>query len=133
MFFLFSALSSAQFENSYLNYTIDDGLPSNETYTSILDNEGYLWIGTDKGIAKFDGIEFTVYDEDDGLEDLVVFQAYKDSKGVLWFGTMSGRLFYLEDNRFKEYKYNDLIVEAFDSRAFYQSFEIEDNHLVIIS
>lgn len=39
---------SLHFSFEFLNYTMDDGLPSNETYSMVQDDEGYLWISTDK-------------------------------------------------------------------------------------
>jgi ligand-binding sensor domain-containing protein len=42
------------------NYTIKDGLISNSILSVFCDNMGNLWIGTDKGVSKYDGKSFTV-------------------------------------------------------------------------
>jgi hypothetical protein len=65
----------------FRQYTTDDGLPSSETYIIVEDRSGYIWIGTDNGVARFDGYEFEVFDADDGLEDMVVFGIAEDDDG----------------------------------------------------
>ncbi len=83
---------------SFINYAIEDGLPSNETYCSFQDNEGYIWIGTDRGVARFDGYEFEVFTTEDGLPGNTVFRFYQDHKDRIWFLTFNGNLgFYFHD------------------------------------
>jgi len=58
------------FSQSYTkNYTSNDGLPSNNVYEVIQDNDGFIWIGTDAGLSKFDGYRFENYTLNDGLGD----------------------------------------------------------------
>ena len=52
--------SQAQ-SRSIKHYTTADGLPGNVTYKLAQDEEGYLWISTDNGICRFDGLEFKTY------------------------------------------------------------------------
>ena len=59
---------------------LNDGLPSNEVYFTHFDNNGDLWICTDRGLARYDGISVKNFDEGDGLADNVVFQIYEDYK-----------------------------------------------------
>lgn len=70
-----------------------------------------MWFGTDNGVARFDGYEFTVFDNDDGLEDVVVFSIREDGEGVLWASTYSGRLYYFDHNKFKPFLYNDRLEQ----------------------
>ncbi|MEM8583917.1 MAG: histidine kinase [Bacteroidota bacterium] len=85
------ALSAQSFQPYFHNFGHDDGLPSSETYCTIQDEDGYIWIGTDNGIARFNGHEFKIYDSDDGLSDEVVFQLAQDKQGQIWASTYSGR------------------------------------------
>jgi ligand-binding sensor domain-containing protein len=58
LFYVFSQEYYAQ-QYNFKNYTISDGLPSNKVIASNIDDIGYLWFATDKGVVKFDGIYFT--------------------------------------------------------------------------
>lgn len=92
----------------YINYTIDDGLASNETYSIIEDRKGNLWIGTDQGISVYNGYEFRNISAKDGLTDNTVFGFFEDYKGRIWLRTLSGNLTYIEDN-----KVNQVLEESF--------------------
>ena len=76
---------------SSIRYSMEDGLPSNTIYYSLEDSKGYLWFSTDAGVAKFDGIEFEVFDQSDGLTSNDVFQMLEDRIGRIWFATFDGR------------------------------------------
>ena len=56
--------------DSFINYTVENGLPSNSVYFMLEDQHGYLWLGTEKGITKFDpqNISFQNYDVSYGLQ-----------------------------------------------------------------
>ncbi len=65
--------------NNYINFTVDDGLPSNEVYHVIEDEQGYIWFATDKGVSRFNGYEFENFTTTDGLHNNVIFQLYEDT------------------------------------------------------
>jgi hypothetical protein len=44
---------------SWQNYTTENGLPGNEVYNVIQDEQGFLWFSTNQGICRFNGYEFT--------------------------------------------------------------------------
>ncbi|MFY9221497.1 MAG: two-component regulator propeller domain-containing protein [Blastocatellia bacterium] len=52
--------------------TKNDGLPHNNSYAILQDEDGYFWISTDNGIAKYDfqANKFTYFGLEDGLQDL---------------------------------------------------------------
>lgn len=84
----------------FKNIGIAQGLPSSETYHSLQDSKGFIWITTDAGICKYDGKTITTYTTKDGLPENVVFNVYEDVHGRIWFNSMSGYLFYFENNAF---------------------------------
>ena len=45
----------------FRHYNIENGMSSNTVYDILQDAEGYIWIGTDNGLNRFDGIEFTFF------------------------------------------------------------------------
>lgn len=74
----------------------DDGLPQNSVIAMTQTRDGYLWLGTINGLARFDGRRrFTVFDEDNtpGLGSSPIVGLFEDSRGSLWIGSeLSGVL-----------------------------------------
>jgi ligand-binding sensor domain-containing protein/signal transduction histidine kinase len=66
------------------------GLPQNTINTMIQTRDGYLWLGTQDGLARFDGLRFTVFGLQEGLPSVQVTALYEDSSGTLWIGTGGG-------------------------------------------
>jgi ligand-binding sensor domain-containing protein len=52
--------------------------------------DGYLWLGTDYGLCKYDGTYLTTYTEKDGLINNKVNSITGDKQGRLWIGTYKG-------------------------------------------
>lgn len=101
IFFFFICIS-AQFiiaqEFNYKNIGTDQGLPSSEVYDILQDKKGYIWFATDKGIARYNGKEFTTYTTSDGLPDNTIFRICEDSKGRIWFTSQSNEIGYVSNN-----------------------------------
>ncbi len=71
-------------------YTTDNGLPQSSVYALLQDRQGYLWIGTEGGVAKYDGEKFQIFMKEDGLVALHVNDIFQDSKGNIWIATIAG-------------------------------------------
>ncbi len=67
-------------------------MPQQYVYSLNQDNNGFIWIGTGDGVAKFDGIEFVNYSEIDGLAENFVTCSSQDSNGVIWLGHNKGSI-----------------------------------------
>ncbi|MFP2997352.1 two-component regulator propeller domain-containing protein [Spongiivirga sp. MCCC 1A20706] len=76
--FTFSILGLGQ--QRIIHYTTVDGLPHNITYGIFQDSKGYIWIGTDNGLAKYDGREFKTLNTDDGLRSNYIIDIIEDDK-----------------------------------------------------
>jgi signal transduction histidine kinase/ligand-binding sensor domain-containing protein len=79
------------------HWTAENGLPQNSIKALAQTRDGYLWVGTLKGLARFDGVRFRVFDHNnvpemthDSINDLAVDAA----DGGLWIGTGEGLLYY---------------------------------------
>ena len=68
------------------------GLPQNTVNAIVQTPDGYLWVGTRDGLARFDGVRFTVFGLQDGLPSVEVQTLYVDRRGTLWIGTSGGGL-----------------------------------------
>lgn len=98
VFFALCHQTMAQ-EPAYLHYSVSDGLPGAMVYCAIQDSKGYLWFGTDKGLARFDGTRFKVYGMKDGLPDLEVINLFEDSQERLWISCFGKTPVYLKDGK----------------------------------
>lgn len=67
--------------------SVADGLPSNRVSGMVEDRDGYLWISTADGLARYDGTGFQVWRVEDGLPDARLWSIAIDSHGVIWLGT----------------------------------------------
>jgi len=68
-----------------------DGLPQDTIKAITQTADGYLWLGTDEGLARFDGYEFTAFSKADGsLPANSITALAADPDGSLWIGTQRG-------------------------------------------
>lgn len=70
-------------ENNYINYSVKDGLLSNTIYDLHIDSTGFLWVGSDAGLSRFDGRSFKNFTTQNGLNGSEVLQIFEDRKGRL--------------------------------------------------
>jgi ligand-binding sensor domain-containing protein len=101
---------------TFKQFTIDQGLPSNEIYHIIQDSLGFIWIATANGVSRFDGNQFKNYGVDEGLVESTIHELYIDYRGRLWFISNSGRLAYYENEQIVPFQFNHRINE-FVSKA----------------
>ena len=81
----------------------EHGLPQDTIRAIAQTTDGYLWLGTDEGLARFDGYEFAVFNKDSGDlpgNSITALAAARD--GSLWIGTSNGLTCY-RDKRFRTY------------------------------
>lgn len=73
--------------------TIQDGLSHNTIHCLLQDQYGYIWIGTQNGLNKYDGYNFEVYRSNEESEPSyefvgkIISALYEDRAGNLWVGT----------------------------------------------
>jgi ligand-binding sensor domain-containing protein len=82
----------------------ENGLPQNTVQAIIQTRDGYLWLGTQEGLARFDGLNFTVFDKKSTpafkSNDIRFLQ--EDRQGRLWISTSYG-LVYLQNGQFTSF------------------------------
>jgi diguanylate cyclase (GGDEF)-like protein len=79
-----------------------DGLPQSSVDAMIQTRDGYLWLGTQEGLARFDGVRFVVFDKQTvpAIRHNRVLSLLEDRTGVLWIGTEGGGITRLEHGVF---------------------------------
>lgn len=94
-FFLFSKYLDAQ-TISFRNYLVNDGLSNNDINCILEDKQGFIWIGTEDGLNRFDGYNFYVYrnipEDHHSLSSNSIWSLFEDEDGFIWVGTKSGEL-----------------------------------------
>ena len=97
----FCASVSAQ-RYSFREYT--QGL-GNLNITAIQqDRTGYLWVGTQNGLYRYDGSQFQRYGANQGIPDRIIDNLYLGNDGTLWVGTSAGIYFERKDGQFASLK-----------------------------
>lgn len=93
-------VSAAEF--SIRSWDTDDGLPSSSVLALAQTPDGYLWLGTLRGLVRFDGLNFKVYDPANtpALTDGRILTLFADSTGTLWIGTESAGILTMRDGIF---------------------------------
>ena len=92
-------------------WTQAEGLPQDTIRAIAQTADGYLWLGTEEGLARFDGYEFTIFDKrDGGLPSNYVTALAATADGALWIGTAAGLTEY-RDRRFRTYTTRDGLPE----------------------
>lgn len=86
-------------------WTTERGLPQNTVSAIVQTRDGYLWVGTFGGLARFDGLKFTVFDTSNspGLQSNRILALYEDRAGSLWVGTDQGGLSRYFQGKFSTY------------------------------
>ncbi len=87
----------------FLNYTTKDGLSNDKVDAIIQDRYGFIWIGTEDGLDRYDGYQFKVFrnvkSDSNSLSDNNIWALLEDQSGNIWIGTKSGFL-----NKYDQHK-----------------------------
>ena len=84
------------------SWKTENGLPDNAVTAVVQTHDGYLWVGTYGGMARFDGVHFTVFNSagEPELQSDRITCLYEDPKGTLWIGHERGDLTSYRDGKF---------------------------------
>jgi signal transduction histidine kinase/ligand-binding sensor domain-containing protein/DNA-binding response OmpR family regulator len=81
---------------TFRQLTIDNGLSQNAVYAILQDTKGFVWLGTQDGLNRYDGLSFTTYRhnpfDSTSLSANHITALFEDRRGFLWIGTVEGRV-----------------------------------------
>lgn len=115
------------YAQSYTPFKKIDGTISNTIYCVYQDRKGYIWFGTEEGVCRYDGYEFSTFTKDDGLSDNEVFQIYEDSKERLWFITFNGEPTLYDNGRILTSSNTSFLKKIKDGSMGRGFFEVRDS------
>jgi ligand-binding sensor domain-containing protein/signal transduction histidine kinase len=110
----------------------EQGLSQATVICILQDDQGFMWFGTEDGLNRYDGYNFTVYKHDpedpNSLSNSWILSMIRDRSGVLWIGTANGGLnrFDLAANRITRYQHdpddihslsNDRVLSVYEDRV----------------
>lgn len=101
---LFVLLSTIQVQAQrfyFDNYSVQEGLAASKVYDLLQDSAGYVWIGTEAGISRFDGANFENFTANDSLAPNGVKAIAQDQHGRVWCGHLGGGVSVKEGFRFR--------------------------------
>lgn len=90
--FIFLVVHSQENHYKFSRLTKDDGLPGSNVTCFLKDDQGFMWIGTTKGLCRYDGHSFKHYTRKEGfgISDDWINGLFEDSEGLIWIGTNIG-------------------------------------------
>ena len=133
IFIFFTPLFSIAQKFEFEQFSLKDGLSQATVNDVFQDSRGYLWFGTDDGLNKFDGYQFTIFrnipNDSLSISDNTINAITEDNKGNIWVGTNLGlnkfdqktnqfsRFFYKYQNPFSisHNKINTVYFDKFDN------------------
>src|SRR5688572_4307297 len=76
--------------------SLDEGISQSVVNAILQDRQGFLWVGTDDGLNRYDGYQFKIFKPDAndpfGISDRSISSIVEDKNGYLWIGTRAGGL-----------------------------------------
>ncbi|MFC2104267.1 two-component regulator propeller domain-containing protein [Bacteroidota bacterium] len=139
LIFIFSVFTNKTYaqtnEFKFEKLSIKNGLSHSNVYTIIQDQLGYMWFGTQDGLNKYDGYEFTIYRHDpynpNSLSTGNFGKIMQDSSGIFWFGTYGGGVdrFDPKTNKFTNYSHNHNDPNSLSNNQILFLFEDSQNEI----
>jgi hypothetical protein len=127
LFILFTILSWLSNAQNLSYRTIDKarGLPTNTIYDLLQDHQGFIWLGTDKGLFRYDGITFKPY-VSTGQNDKSISNLMEDVSGRIWGQNFSGQYFHNQGDSL-------LIAQKISSvGTFYPAGVVGNKHIICL-
>lgn len=82
---------------SYLNFSVKNGLAGDIVYALTQDSDGFIWIGTETGLSRFDGTAFKNFTLKDGLSSNDITMVFQDKSGRIWISPFTKDICYYQN------------------------------------
>lgn len=113
-------------EYYFSSLSVNEGLSSSVVSVIYQDHKGFMWIGTDEGLNKYDGYQFTTYrnEKEDSLSlsNNLIRYIFEDKKNRLWVSTFNG-IGYFDEQRLRYHRIIDDVIGN-------EIFELPDGNIL---
>jgi signal transduction histidine kinase/streptogramin lyase len=99
--------SSGETPFTFRSWQREQGLPENYVRALTQTRDGYIWVGTDEGVSRFDGVNFFSLGPQEGFQGGPVQVLYGGSHGELWIGSVGGGLSCWDGRKLLKFTMND--------------------------
>jgi len=91
------------------SWNTDKGLPDNTVTAIVQTRDGYLWLATYAGLARFDGVRFTIFSSANtpALQSDRLTSLFEDKEGNLWIGHERGDLTRYHEGKFESFNFHE--------------------------
>ena len=115
-----TGLSGGEWSYTAHSWQPQNGLPGETVQAFAQTADGFLWVGTSEGLARFDGERFTVFARENTpeLRENSVFSLLAGRDGRLWIGTEGGGLVEMHNGHFRLYTIADGLTDGFVRALF---------------
>ena len=103
------------------NYSVKNGLAQSKVFTIIQDRNDHIWLGTEGGVSRFDGVNFYNFTSEDGLALNGIRTLCEDTRGFLWMGHTGGGVTRFNGQEFERLEFIDLLFNS-DVTAIAEDF-----------
>lgn len=117
---LFSSILFCVFQTQaqvpvFIHHEVGNGIPSNELYDVLQDSKGFLWIGSEAGLIRYNGSDFKLY-TNKKLLGASVTDIQEDAKGNIWCHNFSGQILFVKNDTLQVFEawnkfYKNQLVE----------------------
>ncbi|MGE6398053.1 sensor histidine kinase [Chryseobacterium scophthalmum] len=117
LFFLFCFIFSLHISQipGLVNYNESDGLNISYTYHLRQDDKGFIWIGSDNGLFRFDGKEFKQYGKNEGLKNIEIISCEPLPNGEVFILPFLNDFAYLKNDKVINLNINEYLKNQFSS------------------
>ena len=92
---------------NFQSWQKEQGLPQSPVRALAQTQDGYLWIGSDDGLARFDGLRFVAFGIQEGVKSGPVSALLEDGRSALWIGSTDSGLSCWQNNQFTTFTTRD--------------------------
>lgn len=137
IFVINALLINAKAQNINFSFDNPNGIQGvSESYINAItqDKTGFIWIGSDDGLAKFDGYNSVVYrhkaDDANSIPDDQILALLTDDAGILWIGTRNGLSRYsIAEDKFQNFFHDDNQPESIGGNHVYSIAQDKQNNI----